>query len=87
MFPIHQVVSIILFVMNVNNISFYDMYNNLHFHQILQLNKPGYQNLKFDNTYLPKGYLILVIPGIVSIDHVQHQNPQLYSTGIMLWII
>ena len=48
-----------------------------------------YQNLKFDNTYLPKGYLILVIPGIVSIDHVQHQNPQLcmYSTGIMLWII
>ena len=73
--------------MIVNNVSFYDMYNNLHFHQILELSKPGYQNLKFDNTYLPKGYLILVIPGIVSIDHVQDQNPQLYSTGIMLWII
>ena len=40
MFPIHQVVSIILVVMNVDNISFYDMYNNLHFHQILQLSKP-----------------------------------------------
>ena len=46
-----------------------------------------YQNLKFDNTYLRKGYLILVIPGIVSIDHVQYQNPQLYSTEIMLWIL
>ena len=42
-----------------------------------------YQNLKFDNTYLRKGYLILVIPGIVSIDHVQYQNPQLYSTEII----
>ena len=49
--------------------------------------KLWYQNLKFDNTYFPKGYLTLVIPGIVSIDHVQDQNPQLYSTGIMLWII
>ena len=46
-----------------------------------------HQNLKFDKTYLPKGCLILVIPEIVSIDHVQYQNPQLYSTEIMLWIL
>ena len=45
-----------------------------------------YQNLKFDKTYLPKGYLVLVIPGVVSIDQVHYQNPQLYSTGIMVWI-
>ena len=58
------------------------MYNNLHFHQILELSKPGYQNLKFDNTYLPKGYLILVIPGIVSIDHVQHQIHNCIARGL-----
>ena len=43
-----------------------------------------YQNLKLDKSYLPKGYLIQVIPGIVSIDHVHYQNPQLYSTRLML---
>ena len=46
-----------------------------------------YKNLKLDETYLPKGCLILVIPGVVSIDHVHYQNPQLYSTGLMLWIL
>ena len=45
-----------------------------------------YQNLKFDKTYLPKGYLVLVIPGVVSIDQVHYQNPHLYSAGIMVWI-
>ena len=45
-----------------------------------------YPNLNFDKTYLPKGYLVLVIPGVVSIDQVHYQNPQLYSTGIMVWI-
>ena len=48
--------------------------------------KMWYQNLKFDKTYWPKGYLVLVIPGVVSIDQVHYQNPQLYSTGIMVWI-
>ena len=61
--------------------------NNLHFYQILHHSKPVDQNLKFDKTYLPKGYFILGIPGVVSIDHVHYQNPQLYSTGIMLWIL
>ena len=42
-----------------------------------------YKNLKLDKTYLPKGCLILVIPGVVRIDHVHYQNPQLY----MLWIL
>ena len=45
-----------------------------------------YKNLKFDKTYLPKGYLVLVIPGVVSIDQVHYQNPQLYRTGIMVLI-
>ena len=63
--------------------------NNLHFHQILHHSKPViYQNLKLDRTYLPNGYLILVISGIVSIDHLhQYQNPQLYNTRLMLWIL
>ena len=38
-----------------------------------------YQNLKFDKAYLPKGYLVLVIPGEVSIDQVHYWNPQLYT--------
>ena len=62
------------------------MYNNLHFQQILQLGKPVVPKFKI-RQYLPKEYLSLVIPEIVSIAHVQHQNPQLYNTGIMLWII
>ena len=74
------------------NKTFWDMYNNLIFffkfsksYIIVNL---WYQNLKFHKTYLPKGYLVLVIPGVVSIDQVHYQNPQLYplSTGIMVWI-
>ena len=45
-----------------------------------------YQNLEFEKTYLPKGYLVLVMRGVVSIDQVHYQNPQLYSAKIMVWI-
>ena len=49
-----------------------DMDNNLHFHQILHLSKTVVPKFKIRlKTYLPKGYLISVIPGIVSIDHVK----------------
>ena len=43
-----------------------------------------YQHLKLDKTYLPKGYLILEIPGIVNTDYVYYQNSPLFSTGLML---
>ena len=46
-----------------------------------------YENLKVDKNYLLEGYLILVIPGIVSINHVNCKNPQLYTTRLMLWIL
>ena len=62
------------------------MYNNLHFHKSYIIVDLWYKNLKFDQTYLPKGYLMLVIPGILSVVHVHYQNPQLYSTGLMMWI-
>ena len=93
---IDQLVSIIWFPVTFGldlwNITFYDIYNNnvnnLHFHQILHHSKPVvYQNLKLEKTFLPKGYLILVIPGIVSIDHVHYRNSQLYNTRLMLWIL
>ena len=32
---------------------------------------------------MPKGYLISVIPGMVSIDHVDYENPQLYNTRLV----
>ena len=49
-----------------------DMDNNLHFHQILHLSKTVVPKFKIRlKTYLSKGYLISVIPGIVSIDHVK----------------
>ena len=44
-----------------------------------------YQNLKLDKTYLPKGYLIFVISGMVSLHQVHFQNAQLYSTRLVLW--
>ena len=46
-----------------------------------------YQNLKLDKTYLPKGYLIFVISGMVSLHQVHFQNAQLYSTRLVLWTI
>ena len=50
------------------------MYNNLHLQRILRHTKPVVPKLKNSTklTYLKeaKGYLTLVIPGIVSIDHV-----------------
>ena len=46
-----------------------------------------YKNLKLDLTYSPKWYLIFVIPEVVGIDHVHYQNTQLFSTGLVLWIL
>ena len=68
------------------NVTVYDMYNNLHFHKSYIIVDLWYKNLKFDQTYLPKGSLMLVILGILSVVHVHYQNPQLYSTGLMMWI-
>ena len=58
------------------------MYNNLHFYLIVLHSKPVEPKFEIrKKTYLPKGHLILVIPGLVSIDHVHYQTPQLFSTG------
>ena len=67
-----------------NILTFYDMYKNLHFHQILHHSKPVVPNFKLDKTYLPKGYLILEIPGMVNTDYVYYQNSPLFCTGLML---
>ena len=68
------------------NKTFWDIHNNLFFTKSYIIVNLWYRNLEFDKTYSAKGYLVLVIPGVVSIDQVPYQNPQLYSTGIMLWI-
>ena len=72
--PIHQVVSITWF--SVTNL---DMYNYLHFHQILHHSKPmiPFINLKLHKTYLPKGYLICSNP-LSSRHRSRCQNPQLW---------